>query len=575
MGDLEGKLLDAHNDNRLFGFIYEIFHEDWSGEKSIPSLLTKLHNNGEVDIITELKSYRNNPSNNDLFCVRSIFEEMLPSLEAPLIEVANCVKHLSIEAGNDMSYMIVPAFKEFCKKNDNRVKELYELAIGSLDEDFDHLSTAIEAGVSFNEDSYVKKAISLLKHESNIVQDRSIYALGRIKYKNTSWIEKTIFAINDSLKLGYSDSKLATSMNAIFHISNQSDNNHKLFLNFLNTYKNQNGDQFIHTAADLLFREKESITIDIESILLDVCTHVNPNNPNTISYIDYVLERLLKQEKFDICAEVLEKLFENSDYNIPVESFDSFIRELKNHPNTFLSKLITRWFLSSKVMLGKFCIKLLTEYSNNEEILSADLQQIPDDLELPYLFLARKACGWFYHRPISAISYMLSLLNNANAEETQEIANLIFDPLLIGYPGKAKDYLAEISGEGSSTASHILSRFEDFHSKLNRTKVIKELDIPTSQKEAYYRKQSEEMAKSYEEAQKGSIMNILGVKHSVLLYGEGSIYYMYREPGQEPIRQETQMSPISTTVEFPAMLTVNPHGLEKMLQHFRLEGCTS
>jgi hypothetical protein len=70
-------------------------------------------------------------------------------------------------------------------------------------------------------------------------------------------------------------------------------------------------------------------------------------------------------------------------------------------------------------------------------------------------------------------------------------------------------------------------------------------------------------------------MELIGVKKSVILYGEGSIHYMYRGQDDEPVRQETQMNAVSTSYEVPILTIVDPHGLDKMLQHFRLEGCTS
>jgi hypothetical protein len=40
------------------------------------------------------------------------------------MDVADCVKHLTLEAGQDMSaYTILSPFKEFCKKDPERLKK--------------------------------------------------------------------------------------------------------------------------------------------------------------------------------------------------------------------------------------------------------------------------------------------------------------------------------------------------------------------------------------------------------------------------------------------------------------------
>jgi alkyl hydroperoxide reductase subunit AhpF len=51
---------------------------------------------------------------------------------------------------------ILSPFKEFCKKDPERIKALFDIALTNIDEDFNHLSTAIEAGVSNDEVTYKK-----------------------------------------------------------------------------------------------------------------------------------------------------------------------------------------------------------------------------------------------------------------------------------------------------------------------------------------------------------------------------------------------------------------------------------
>jgi hypothetical protein len=465
MDDLKERVITANNENKLFDFIQEVYFEDTRGEKALPELLVQLNNNGILNVVQAFQGYKNTSEKHDFFSIRSVFEEILPKLNAPVKEVASCVKHLTLEAGQDMTaYMLVPPFKEFCKKDINHPKDLYELSLSNIDEDFDHLSTAIIAGIHFDEPLYINRGIELLYHDNETVRLRAIYALGRIIFTDEDLREKSANEITKSLELNYSDKTLSTALGALFSITTKSNKLQSLYLDFLTKYKENHSEQYIHAAATLLFYEKDSVTKPEEVILLEVCCHTPPQNTETIRNIDYALKRLLKQGDFNICVTFLERFFELNEYKASIELFDDFIRELGNYPHTYLSELITRWMLSRKVIMGKFCMLLLGKKLGSEPILFADIQQIRQSQSSCRIFLAKKVCGWFYHCPISAISFMLSLLNGAALEEKQEIESLIFNPLLIGYKGKVKKYLNEISENiKDDIVINLLSRLDAYH----------------------------------------------------------------------------------------------------------------
>jgi hypothetical protein len=163
MDDLKGKLIQAYKDDSFFEFIHETYYQDSNGEKLLPNLLTELHNNRKLDLVELFKNFKNTPEKYDFFQIRQAFGDVLPDLNAPVIEVANCVKHLTLEAGRNLAAnMMLPPFIEFCQKDSDRIKALFDFALSNVDEEFDHLSTAIVTGANVNETEYVKQAIELL-----------------------------------------------------------------------------------------------------------------------------------------------------------------------------------------------------------------------------------------------------------------------------------------------------------------------------------------------------------------------------------------------------------------------------
>lgn len=576
MDDLRDKLIQAYKDGNFFESIHEIYYQDRKGEKLLPNLLTDLHNNSKLDLIELFKNFKNTPEKSDFFSTRRVFGEVLPDLNAPVIEVANCVKHLTLEAGQDMAaYMLLPPFMEFCQKDSDRAKALFDFALTSIDKEFDHLSTAIEAGANINETEYVNQSIKLLTNKNGTIKQRVVFALGKINYQDKSLLEPVTVAIKKSSALSPTDAILATAMRALFSIISQSEGLETSFLDFLATHSVNLGDRYIHAASEILFYEERKVSSNVESILLEICCHTKPENKGTIDNIDYALERLLKRNDFDDCINFLERFFELSEYKLSIKHFDSFVRELHNHRDTYLSSTLTRWLLSKKIKLGKNCYDLLRDVDNGISI-GFDKSCFPDESKGVHLFLARKACGWFFNQPKTAISLIESLIPDAPEDELSDMKLLIFNPLCISYPGSIRQRMEELKSSSQKRAkdiaTNILSDFEKYQESVKAALKVKEL-VPSEQdRHTYWKYHNKLMNESMKQARSKSFLTSLFAE-SVLLYGNKSIHYIHH--GKQKTRQEVPLQEFSHSIELASMHNLDPHGLENMIWQFKAEGCTS
>lgn len=578
MDELKEKLLNANVDGNFFEFIQEVYYEDRRGEKLLPSLLVELHNEGLLNLVELFTSFKNKTENHDFFSVRRVFEEVLPDINAPVKDVADCVKHLTLEAGQDMAaYMLLPPFKEFCKKDTDRAKGLFDIALTNIDEDFDHLSTAIESGASNDEVKYVNQAIELLTHESELIIQRSIFALGRINYQDKTLLKKVAVAIQESSASSPEDIILAISMRALFAIISQSDDLESLFLNFLSTHSEHLDERYVHAASEILFYDGQNVSGNAESKLLNICSHTKPKNQGTINNIDYALVRMLKRNSFDDCVVFLERFFELSRYKLSIKHFDSFVRELHNHRDTHLSSLLTRWLLSKKVTLGKYASDLLRD-SDKGISIGFDGSYVTKEKKGVHLFLARKACGWFFNQPKTAISLIESLIFDAPDDELEDIQQLIFHPLCVSYPGSIHDHLETMSESKEERvkqiASDVLSEFEKYQASVKAALKINELIPGEQDRHTYWRYHNKLISESMKKARSKSIFtSLFAGNESVLLYGNKSIHYIHH--GEQKTRQVVPLSEISTSFELASMHNLDPHGLENMIWQFKVEGCTS
>jgi hypothetical protein len=63
------------------------------------------------------------------------------------------------------------------------------------------------------------------------------------------------------------------------------------------------------------------------------------------------------------------------------------------------------------------------------------------------IFVARKAIGYLFLQPISAATVLISLMRNTTDDEVlTELGALLFDPLLLNFTGKAREYVVQQSG---------------------------------------------------------------------------------------------------------------------------------
>ena len=576
MDDLKDKLIQAYKDGNFFEFINEIYYQDRKREKLLPDLLTDLHNNGKLNLVELFNTLKNMPKSHDFFIIRQIFEEVLPDLNAPVTEVANCVKHLTLEAGQDMAaYMLLTPFRKFCQKDSNRTKALFDFALTNVDEEFDHLSIAIEAGANINEAEYVNQSIELLINENEMIKQRVVFALGKINYQDKSFLEPVAVAIEKSSALSPTDAILATAMRALFSIVSQSGDLETFFLDFLATHSDGFGDRYIHAASEILFYDEKKVSSNVKPILLDICCHAKPENKGTIDNIDYAIERLLKYNDFGACIGFLERFFELSEYKLSVKNFDSFVRELHNHRDTYLSSLITIWLLSKKLMLGKFCYDLLRNVDNGISI-GFDLSCFPDESKYVHLFLARKACGWFFNQPKIAISLIESLIPDAPEDDLGDIQLLIFNPLCISYPGSIRKRMEELQDSSQKRvkeiASNVLSDYKKYQESVKVALEVNELKPSEQDRHIYWKHHNKFMDESMKQARSRSLFASL-CEESVLLYGNKSIYYIHH--GEQRTRQELPLQEFSHSIEFASMFNLDPHGLDNMIWKFKAEGCAS
>lgn len=233
--------------------------------------------------------------------------------------------------------------------------------------------------------------------------------------------------------------------------------------------------------------------------------------------------------------------------------------------------MITRWLLSKSIPLNRFASDFL---DNNEIELSFDMSQLNGASAIDHLFLAKKACGWYFMNPTIAISLMLSVFKTCPTDQIEEIQEIIFNPLMISYPKKVSKFLnknkEELNEDKRLIIENLLKKLEDYHSALRASNNIKELQVGQAEHFAYRRYQQQMMNKAYENSDKGFLSSLFFANKHTLLYGKTTAFIIQRAEGNE--RQTMPLHTITHSIDFPSMEILDSTSLHHTLLKFKLEG---
>lgn len=574
MSKFERSVLKAIEENNFLELIYHEYLNNFNQREKLSNILAHMHNSGKLDIVAEYKKLRRSVVEQKFFTMRHVLSDTLPLLKAPSKDIWICIKHIIKEAETDLSaFWIEDAFTRFCKASPERPVEMIDLEIENFDSNAQLLSSSLYAGSTLDLSRYLNKALNLFLNQTIEIVQAAIFAIGRMDFGgNVELITKAFDSIQAKcLSNISSDTLLATSLMTLNKLTQLEPSLSSQLIEFINMSASSDNILFVHATTEILSRDHTLLSQDIKSVLLEVAKLVKAENNKSISNLDFYFSDCSKDD-FLTVVDTMEFIFINTKFAISINNFKNLRNALVQSPYQNLEFLITHWFLKRDISYGKMCLDCFSEEDDRNIELRFDSSLL--NQKNIHLYLAKKACGWLFTKPITATSLIISLIETSSNEELGELANIIFNPLLISYSGGVKDYLLRLKDSNTpkviSFCDELLSRLVIYHEGLSEALKLKELKPSVEHRELYNRLHDQQMNDLMVKARERSFFASL-FHESVLLYGRKSINYMYR--GDHRTRQETPLHTISHSIEFPSMSHLDPHSLDEILLVFRLEGC--
>lgn len=562
------KIIDDEN---FFSLLYEVYLDLRTETENISLELANAHNDDRINLVGKYSTLVNDQSGENFFLLRRLFDKAMPNINHPVHEVMDCVKHLTLQTGHDL---FTTTLIDFLIKDEARVSESINISI-SEPELIDFLSPALVAGSKVDSTKYFEKTIALIKNSNLKIKNRSIYAISMFDYDEPDCITDAFQALAEVTNELYDDELWSMVLYSAVQIYKKNNLLKDKLEDLFNRIVNHKDESIVHTASRILWSEFDTLPKSLVSPSVDCLKSVKIKNADTLNNIDYCLEKLGKKGYEYLAIELLEEILISYGREISINAFSSFCSYIQTDNDSLLSKTITKWLASRNLLLCRAVMDLV-EGSHSERIyLKADMDILNNSDPNTFFFVAKKAIGWLFTKPVSSASFIISILDDAPEDELPQIIELLFHPLLINYTGLVGEYFKVIKADVSESISKIIddleSRLNNYHDAIRPALDIPELKPPQTHREIHIKKMNRDMSKSYKEAQKGSIIDLIASK-SVILYGLKSINYIHRTQ-KEKQRQVTEMHSFGTSIEFPRLGYLDPQGLDYLLRMLRVEDC--
>lgn len=539
-----------------------------SEEKVLKDALSELHNTAKIDLVKIVNKIDKSSSGHDLFKVLHAFENALPSLDASVEDVINCLAHLTQQlGGNSQAGRIYGAFERFCGVDAQRPKDSvgFILAQSELSLYAPFLISSILAYDSGHITEAIKVTENLLVNRNDIVRRQAYFILGRLDVNENQ--ASTIWGILvDSASTERENNCCASILRSIVNFGDKFPSYWSRIEELLTTFFKRAAPEVLYETSNIAAFQRVDLPERILELLVKQLAGVSPEGNNTINNIDHLLVTLIDKDASSLALELLESVL---GQGVKLSQLSYFSSELLTKYRELLNHIVTKWFLSGDISLCLGVLDLLNNVIDENFELEAKIDLVDNDVKR--VFVSRKAVGWLFTKPRAAASFVLSIYQTTSTAAREDLEQVLFDPLLLSFPGELKQFFHACIVKGFLTApcERLLQKLQIYHSDIEKVSRLKELMAPSENITAYWKEFNKGMQKTYEERPDSLFIDLIATK-KFLLYGNSSIFYIHHGDGGKT-RQEMQMQSISHSTEMPRLDVLDPETLDHSLRIYRCE----
>lgn len=566
--EIKAKLLTANKTvESLLAQVSDLYTREGCFEESIlVEALSELHNSGEIDFVKIVKELDTSSCKNDFFKIIDTFENTLPLLNSKVEDVLHCLVHLTQRVD---SIGVYGAFQNFCRAEPKRSKDTVEFIL--MQSELSAYAPFLSCSILEYDSNCMVEAIqttkSLIANSNQAVRNQAYFVLGKLNIDETQ--ASVILELLISSAMSEEDSDCyASILRAILYFGERFPSYWSPIEEFLTTFIKDSPPEVLNVISHIVAFQSGDLSESVIRLLVKKLANISPEHTCTINNVDHLLVNLIKRDLCSLAIELLESILA---VGVKFTSLDYLSRELlcKHQYQELRNHIITKWFLSGESSLCHAVSDLLHDVMGKDIELKADMALLGDDKK--QVFVSHKAIGWLFTRPVAAASFILSICETASITTLNNIAQILYDPLLLSYPGELEQFFQSYIDKNvqGQLCERLLRKLEAYHADIMKVSELNELMAPSENVRAYWKDCDKDMQKAHEKASKSSIIQIIATTQR-LLYGNSSIYYIHMGDGKS-VRQEAQMHSFSHSTEMPRLNVLDPESLDYALRIYRYE----
>ena len=536
-------------DGRLLDALFNDYGRHWFNENDpIIVELAKIHNDGAVDLLALVTPASLEPyKGSTFFAGQHIYQALISKLNTSAESLMRVVDALLKAGGNDMMAGL-PAneFAKWCAADPARPAELLGLIDRKVANADRYLTIAITSGVAVDAGYFTDRAYSFLTGGSEGEKLGAINALGQIPLANAAEWDRLVTTFQAALTPDPGDAIRAGIVTAMVRRLKDAPLTHaNALIEIAIAAITPLGDQVLYESAQALAFHLDAVGPKLIETMLKALLTVKPQQKSTLHLLDLALTKLVKAGDPSRARFFLEHLFAREGEGFGFEQFDSFRHKLFETGGRVLEDWVVAWLRIGNFTLCKEMNDKLFGPGTDEIAFSIDFTRF-GLADAEYAYLARKAIGSFFLKPLIMVSILTSLLRSAPDEPAREIEALLLDPILINYSGVASEYLKPITEDTNDVVTPAAKRaLEGLTNYINGLKSIGEVaELHPSERERQleWQRHSDSLAVAFRNARKNSIMASL-MSESVMLYGSRAVTWVVNAV-ETPRRIETPLASI-------------------------------
>ncbi|VWC77107.1 hypothetical protein BLA50215_00964 [Burkholderia lata] len=571
---LENDILERYKNKTLLSLLVPRLGEAEAYEQAdVIAAVIRLHNAGSLDFLS-VPSFigADEADHYEMFQFQQFFCQVLPELVADTKNVLDAVGSLMTIGGRDTSATIdFNGLRDWCSKN-KREQEILDLVPNYPAHKLLFLTVALQAGALHSLPDFVSRSVDWLKHAEVDYRRASLIALSAIRLEvDLDLTISTLAALLEYVDYTEDDGLLAAALATTINLHSRAPGIAvETVVKIIDRTRVAGGKLAHSQAAQMIVQKCKNAHEGVQQALLVTCYAISPSDVESVGGLDFVAYTLTQRGKSEQAEGLVRHFIERGEGKISAAQFGSFFRQYTKNEKSG-AMLLLAWLGSESYALRNAAQEVVgTMYNNESPIFDVD---VSSQSSANAVYLARKVVGYLFIYPITAASLLMCILKTCDDDDAKEIAELLFDPLLLNFSGSIAEYLGQVKERGKHPGlqhvSDALSKLEQYISALSKVGVVNELAPSERQRFIERHQRQHAMEAAYKAMEEKSIFRTLASR-SVILHGRRTINYITDLSGNSR-RSEIDMHTISHRSELPRMSIFDPTELEHQLFVFRTE----